>query len=96
MSIQHYCRKDLSPALCLTALHLLNNLKKPLTPGPAVQGNHGNLSCPAEEKNKIPGFELSHLRPSHSFTPQLTLCEVCFRLIGVSNCAEPVQAQSIP
>ena len=53
---------------CLTALNLLNNLKKPLTSGPAVQGNHGNLSCPAEEKNKIPGFDLSCLRTFHSFT----------------------------
>lgn len=82
--------------LCLTALHLLNNLEKPLTSWPAVQGNHGNLSCPAEEKNKIPGFELSHLRPSDSFTLQLTLCKVCFRLIRVSNCARPVQVRCIP
>lgn len=36
-------------------------MEEPLTPGPAVQGSHGNLSWPAEEKNKIPGFELSHL-----------------------------------
>lgn len=30
--------------LCLTSLHVLNNLEKPLTSRPAAQGNHGNLS----------------------------------------------------
>lgn len=64
--------KDLSPGLPLPALHLVNNPEQPLTSGPAVQGNHGNLSCPAEEKNKIPGVGLSHLRPSNSFPLQLT------------------------
>lgn len=65
--------KDLSPGLPLAALHLLNNSKQTLTSGPAAEGNHGNLSCPAEEKNKIPGVVLSHLGPSNSFPLQLTL-----------------------
>lgn len=65
--------KDISPGLLLAALHLLNNSKQPLTSGPATEGNHGNLSCPAEEKNKIPGVVLSHFGPSNSFPLQLTL-----------------------
>lgn len=52
-----------------------------MTPEPAVQGSHGNLSCPAEEKNKIPGSELSHLWPADSFALQLTLNYVCIRLM---------------
>lgn len=80
---------------CLPAVQLLNNLEGPLTPGPAVQGSHGNLSCPAEEKNKIPGFELSHLWPTDSFALPFTLSTVCTGLTGVCDCPRLVHIMGI-
>lgn len=54
-----------------------------MTSGPAVQGeNHGNLSCPAEEKIKILGFELSHLRSPNSFTIHSHCARFALVLLG--------------
>lgn len=83
--------KDLSPGLPLAALHPLNNSKQPLTSGPATEGNHGNLSCPAEEKNKIPGVVLSHLGPSNSFHYNSHCERFASILLGLLNVSRPCE-----